>query len=345
MNVNLMTAAIDSPMGMRLCIMRPQRTGISRVIVAVMNSIRCIDIGKSYGGAPALDRFHLEVPTGTVCGLLGPNGAGKTTAVRILTTLLRPDTGRAEVAGFDVIRQPAQVRQRIGLVGQHAAVDEVLSGRQNLVMFGKLYHLGARAARARADELLKRFGLHDTGTKAVKDYSGGMRRRLDLAASLITAPPVLFLDEPTTGLDPRGRYEVWQAVRGLVADGATVLLTTQYLEEADQLADRLCVVDRGRVIAEGTPSRLKGPDHLDVVVRDRPDLATAARIIDAVASGIVVNEDDRRISAPVHDRVGTLVEVTRALHDNAIALEDIRLRRPTLDEVFLNLTAPQEVPQ
>jgi len=201
---------------------------------------------KRYGPANALEGFDLAVPEGSVCGLLGPNGAGKTTAVRILATLLRPDGGRARVAGFDVVRQAAQVRYRIGLLGQHAAVDEVLGGRQNLVLFGRLHHLGAVAAGRRADELLERFGLGEVGGKPVKQYSGGMRRRLDLAASLILAPPVLFLDEPTTGLDPRGRNEVWEAVRALVAGGTTVLLTTQYLDEADQLADRISVIDHGR---------------------------------------------------------------------------------------------------
>ncbi len=227
---------------------------------------------KSFGDTLALDGFGLSVPPGTVHGLLGPNGAGKTTAVRILTTLLRPDGGRAFVAGHDVVDDAAAVRTRIGLVGQHAAVDEVLDGRQNLVMFGRLYHLGARAAAARADELLGRFELGDTGSKPVKDYSGGMRRRLDLAASLILSPPVLFLDEPTTGLDPRGRAEVWESVRTLVRDGATVLLTTQYLEEADQLCDEISVIDHGRLIARGTPDDLKSQ-----TMRDWGDLETPKR--------------------------------------------------------------------
>src|SRR5688572_12209257 len=241
------------------------------------------DLCKRYGAAapPALDGFDLSVPAGTVCGLLGPNGAGKTTALRILSTLLRPDRGRARVAGFDVVTQADDVRRRIGLVGQHAALDEVLSGRQNLVMFGRLYHLGGRQARDRADELLDRFDLADTGRKPVKEYSGGMRRRLDLAAGLILAPPVLLLDEPTTGLDPRGRTEVWTAVRGLVRAGTTVLLTTQYLDEADQLADRICLIDAGRVIAADTPQRLKaaiGGDRLDVVLHRTDDLAAACGV-------------------------------------------------------------------
>jgi ABC-2 type transport system ATP-binding protein len=290
----------------------------------------------------ALDGFDLAVAAGTVCGLLGPNGAGKTTAVRILSTLLRFDGGRAEVAGFDVARQPAQVRRRIGLVGQHAAVDEVLSGRQNLVMFGRLYHLGRRAARARADELLDRFRLADTGGRPVKQYSGGMRRRLDLAASLVLAPPVLLLDEPTAGLDPRGRNEVWDAVRALVAGGTTVLLTTQYLEEADQLASRIAVIDAGRVIADGTPEQLKskiGGDRIDVVLRDGADLPRAAELVGRLAGAPAdVDGDTRRVSAQVQDRVAALTAVTGALDDAGLRAEDIALRRPTLDEVFLTLT-------
>ncbi|HEX2033022.1 MAG TPA: ATP-binding cassette domain-containing protein [Chloroflexota bacterium] len=297
---------------------------------------------KRYGQAVALDGFDLHVPRATVYGVLGPNGAGKTTAVRILTTLLRPDAGRAAVAGFDVVRQAAQVRARIGLVGQHAAVDELLSGRQNLVMFGRLYHLDTGVARRRADELLEQFGLAGTGGKAVKEYSGGMRRRLDLAASLILAPPVLFLDEPTTGLDPRSRNEVWEAVRELVAGGTTVLLTTQYLEEADQLAARIAVVDHGRVVAEGTPDELKtttGGDRVDVVMRRVQELPAAAAIVDRVAAARAeVNRDTRRISAPVRRRVSALTEVLRALEDAGLEAEDIAVRRPTLDEVFLHLT-------
>ncbi len=297
---------------------------------------------KRYGETRALDGFDLAVPAGTVCGLLGPNGAGKTTAVRILTTLLRADGGRAEVAGFDVRRQPAAVRRRIGLVGQHAAVDEILSGRQNLVMFGRLYHLAPAQARRRADELLAGFGLADAGRKPVGKYSGGMRRRLDLAASLILAPPVLFLDEPTTGLDPRGRNEVWAAIRRLVASGTTVLLTTQYLDEADQLADMISVLDAGRVVAEGTPDQLKstiGGDRIDVVVRSGADLATAAGIVERVAgTPPEVDPDTRRISAPVPDRVAALTSVALALDGAGITAEDVAVRRPTLDEVFLQLT-------
>jgi ABC-2 type transport system ATP-binding protein len=297
---------------------------------------------KRYGTTTALDGFDLAVGEGTVCGLLGPNGAGKTTAVRILATLLRPDGGRAEVAGFDVARQAAQVRHRIGLVGQHAAVDEVLSGRQNLVMFGRLYHLGAAAARRRADQLLERFGLRDAAGKPAGQYSGGMRRRLDLAVGLILAPRVLFLDEPTTGLDPRGRNEVWEAVRALVAGGTTVLLTTQYLDEADQLAGQISVIDHGRVIADGSPEQLKsriGGDRIDVVVRDAGELAAAAAAVGRAAGAEAeVDRDTRRVSAPVRDRAAALTEVVRALDDAGVAAEDIALRRPTLDEVFLRLT-------
>jgi ABC-2 type transport system ATP-binding protein len=294
------------------------------------------------GGKVALEGFDLAVAAGTVCGLLGPNGAGKTTAVRILSTLLRFDGGRAEVAGFDVARQPARVRRRIGLVGQHAAIDEVLSGRQNLVMFGRLYHLDRRAACARADELLERFRLADTAGRPVRQYSGGMRRRLDLAASLILAPPVLLLDEPTAGLDPRGRNEVWEAVRGLVAGGTTVLLTTQYLEEADQLANQISVIDAGRVIADGTPEQLKskiGGDRIEIVLRDGADLPRAAELVGRLAGTPAdVDGDTRRVSAPVRDRVAALTAITGALDDADVRAEDIALRRPTLDEVFLALT-------
>ncbi|MFM9448128.1 ATP-binding cassette domain-containing protein [Streptomyces acidiscabies] len=294
---------------------------------------------KSYGPKPALDGLDLTVPRGEVHAVLGPNGAGKTTLVRILATLLRPDAGRVEVAGHDVVRHPREVRRRIGLLGQHAALDEDLDGRQNLEMFARLHHLGAHRARARAAELLTRFGLTDTGRKPVTAYSGGMRRRLDLAASLITDPEVLYLDEPTTGLDPRGRAEVWASVRALAAAGTTVLLTTQYLEEADQLAGRISVVDAGRVVAQGTADSLKtatGGDRIDVVLRD------AGRLGDAVAvlplTGISVDADRRLLSAPVTDRMAALAGVVRGLSDAGIEAEDIALRRPTLDEVFLHIT-------
>ncbi|MEU2428928.1 ATP-binding cassette domain-containing protein [Streptomyces sp. NPDC007861] len=295
-------------------------------------------VHKAYGGKKALDGLDLVVCGGTVHAVLGPNGAGKTTAVRIMATLLRHDAGAVRVAGCDVRTKAAEVRRRIGLLGQHAAVDEELGGRQNLEMFGRLHHLGARRAGARADELLERFGLADTGRKAVRQYSGGMRRRLGLAASLITEPQVLFLDEPTTGLDPRGRAEVWQSVRSLVGGGTTVLLTTQYLEEADQLADRISVIDGGRVVADGTADQLKaklGGDRIDVVLRDAADLPRAAVLLPGDPA---VDADRRLLSAPVSDRMAALTETVRALEEAGIEAEDIALRRPTLDEVFLHLT-------
>jgi ABC-2 type transport system ATP-binding protein len=297
---------------------------------------------KRYGDVPALDGVDLAIPPGTVCGLLGPNGAGKTTTVRILSTLLRLDGGHARVAGHDVVRRAADVRRNIGLVGQNAAVDEILSGRQNLELFGRLYHLEPRAAARRAGELLSRFDLAGTGSKPVKQYSGGMRRRLDLAAGLILDPAVLFLDEPTTGLDPRGRNELWDAVRALAAAGTTVLLTTQYLDEADHLADQISVIDHGRVIANGTPEGLKsaiGGDRIELVTHTSADMPRAALVLEGVAgTRATVNEEIRTVSAPVTDRVTALTEVVRALDDAAIGAEDIALRRPTLDEVFLHLT-------
>ncbi|MET9564884.1 MULTISPECIES: ATP-binding cassette domain-containing protein [Streptomyces] len=299
-------------------------------------------VRKRYGDKDALDGIDLRIARGTVHALLGPNGAGKTTLVRVLSTLLRPGGGRVEVAGHDVVTQAREVRRRIGLLGQHAALDEELGGRQNLEMFGRLYHLSARHARVRADELLERFGLADTGRKAVKRYSGGMRRRLDLAASLITEPEVLFLDEPTTGLDPRGRTEVWEAVRSLVGGGTTVLLTTQYLEEADQLADGISLLDRGRIVAGGTANELKalaGGDRIDVVLRDGGQLGAAVALLPLARTEISVDVDRRLLSAPVVDRMKALAGVVRALEEAGIEAEDVALRRPTLDEVFLRLTA------
>lgn len=296
---------------------------------------------KRYGDKAALDGLDLRVARGSVHGVLGPNGAGKTTLVRVLSTLLHPDAGRARVAGHDVERDAYAVRLRIGLLGQHAALDEELGGRQNLEMFGRLHHLGARHARVRADELLERFGLADAGRKPVSAYSGGMRRRLDLAASLIRDPEVLFLDEPTTGLDPRGRAEVWAAVRSLVGGGTTVLLTTQYLEEADQLADRICLVDRGRVVADGTADELKariGGDRIDVVLRDAGHLGAAVALLPLDAATVSADPDRRLLSAPVTDRMAALSGVVRALEAAGIEAEDVALRRPTLDEVFLHLT-------
>ncbi|MEU9951454.1 ATP-binding cassette domain-containing protein [Streptomyces poriferorum] len=299
-------------------------------------------VHKRYGTKRVLDGLDLTVARSGVHAVLGPNGAGKTTAVRILSTLLRYDEGRVEVAGHDVRQRPGEVRRRIGLLGQNAAVDEQLGGRQNLEMFGRLYHLGARRAGARADELLDRFGLADTGRKAVAEYSGGMRRRLDLAASLITDPEVLFLDEPTTGLDPRGRAEVWAAVRALVGGGTTVLLTTQYLEEADRLADRISLIDGGRVAAEGTADELKarvGGDRIDIVVRDGAQLERAAALL---TGGTVTDPDRRLIGAPAGDRMATLSRTVRVLEEAGIEAEDIVVRRPTLDEVFLSLTGSRQ---
>ncbi|AKG43738.1 nodulation ABC transporter NodI [Streptomyces xiamenensis] len=302
--------------------------------------IRVRELTRTYGNRNALDGLDLTADEGTVHAVLGPNGAGKTTAVRILTTLLRPTSGLAEVAGHDVARAPDAVRHRIGLVGQHAALDEGLSGRQNLELFGRLHHLGAKAAARRADALLAEFSLADTGHRPVTTYSGGMRRRLDLAASLVVHPPVLFLDEPTTGLDPRGRAEVWQAVRRLTGGGTTVLLTTQYLEEADQLADRISVLDRGRRIAEGTADELKaraGADRIDIVVRERDRLDAAA----AAVGGTVVDTDRRLVSRPAPDRMTALTATVTALAAAGVEAQDIALRRPTLDEVFLTLTGTE----
>jgi ABC-2 type transport system ATP-binding protein len=294
---------------------------------------------------PALAGFDLSVPAGTVHGLLGPNGAGKTTAVRILATLLRADGGHAAVDGVDVAREPHRARGRLGLVGQHTAVDEVLDGRANLVLFGRLQGLTRAAAQRRAGELLDRFGLTDAGG-AVARFSGGMRRRLDLAVAMIRRPAVLFLDEPTTGLDPAGRAEVWATVRGLVADGTTVLLTTQYLDEADQLAHRISVLGArgtGAAIAEGTPDELRariGGDRLELVVRHAGDLGRAADLVSRAASAPAqVDVDLRRVAAPVTDRLAALAAAVTALAADGVEAEDLAIRRPTLDEVFLRLTA------
>lgn len=305
-------------------------------------AVRAEGLEKRYGEKRALDGFDLAVRAGTVHGLLGPNGAGKTTAVRILSTLIRLDGGRATVAGLDVERQAREVRARIGLTGQYAAVDEVLTGRQNLEMFGRLFHLGGRRAKARAAELLEQFDLTDAADKGVGDYSGGMRRRLDLAASMILTPAVLFLDEPTTGLDPRSRGEVWDSVRALVAGGTTVLLTTQYLEEADRLASRITVIDRGRSIADDTPDGLKnrvGGDRVEVVVAERSDIPRVVKVVAQVSDGEPESDEtELRVHAPVTDRVTALTDVARTLQDEGVRVEDIGLRRPSLDDVFLRLT-------
>ncbi|MQY08830.1 ATP-binding cassette domain-containing protein [Actinomadura macrotermitis] len=294
---------------------------------------------KRFGATRALCGLDLAVPAGTVCGLLGPNGAGKTTAVRILATLADPDAGHARVAGYDVARQADQVRARIGLAGQHAAVDQKLTGRGNLRMFGRLYHLSRRDARRRADELLERFGLAEAADRQVEGYSGGMRRRLDLVASLILRPQVLFLDEPTTGLDPRSRGEIWDAVRELVADGTTVLLTTQYLDEADRLADHVAVVDHGRVIAGGTPDELKSAvgDRLDVALADPAQASIAANVLIGLA-GAAPELAGGRLSVALTRGPVRLVEAVRELDRAGVDAADVGLRRPTLDEVFLRLT-------
>ncbi|WP_030571913.1 daunorubicin resistance protein DrrA family ABC transporter ATP-binding protein [Streptomyces aureocirculatus] len=306
------------------------------------HAVRARGLVKRYGDKRALDGFDLTVEHGTVHGLLGPNGAGKTTAVRILATLLRLDGGRAEVGGVDVVRDARAVRGRIGLTGQYAAVDEILTGRQNLEMFGRLFHLGGGQAARRAAELLEQFDLTAAADKGAGQYSGGMRRRLDLAASMILAPSVLFLDEPTTGLDPRSRSEVWESVRSLVASGTSVLLTTQYLEEADRLASRITVIDQGRAIADDTPDGLKatvGSSHLEVVVTEAADLPAVVKAVARVADGEPETVDaERRVQAAVTDRVAALTDVARTLQDEGIAVEDIGLRRPSLDDVFLRLT-------
>jgi ABC-2 type transport system ATP-binding protein len=290
----------------------------------------------------ALDGLDLQVAEGTVLGLLGPNGAGKTTTVRILATLLRPDAGRATVAGFDVVREADQLRTVIGLSGQYAAVDENLTGRENLWMFGRLYQLPSREARSRADELLEQFELSDAADRVVKTYSGGMRRRLDLGSALIGRPRLLFLDEPTTGLDPRSRLGMWDVIRGLVREGVTLLLTTQYLEEADELADTIAVVDHGRIIARGTADELKaqvGGERIEVVVRERGDIGRAMDIIARDCDGeATLDEHTRRLTVPARGGAQTLVQVVRDLDEVGIGIDDIGLRRPTLDDVFLSLT-------
>ncbi|HEV7603372.1 MAG TPA: ATP-binding cassette domain-containing protein [Candidatus Limnocylindrales bacterium] len=291
----------------------------------------------------ALDGLDLSVAEGTVLGLLGPNGAGKTTTVRILATLLRPDAGRATVAGFDVVRQADQLRSVIGLSGQFAAVDENLTGRENLWMFGRLYQLASRESRVRAAELLGEFDLADAADRVVKTYSGGMRRRLDLASALIGRPQLLFLDEPTTGLDPRSRLGMWEVIRGLVREGTTLLLTTQYLEEADALADTIAVVDHGRIIAGGTADELKaqvGGERIEVVVRDRAAVPKAIAVLSEDAHGEVTHDEHtRKLTVPSSGGgAGVLVQVVRDLDEAGIVIDDIGLRRPTLDDVFLALT-------
>src|SRR3954447_18425767 len=297
---------------------------------------------KRYGDVTALDGLSLAVPAGTVLGVLGPNGAGKTTTVRVLTTLLRPDAGRARVADVDVLANPREVRRRIGLSGQYAAVDEYLTGYENLDMVGRLYHLGRRRSSQRARELLERFRLSAAADRPVKTYSGGMRRRLDLAGALVADPEVLFLDEPTTGLDPRGRNDMWDVIKDLVSGGTTLLLTTQYMEEAEQLAHNIVVIDRGQIIAEGTADQLKsqvGGERLEVVVAEPGRIDEARQLLARVATGDpTTDEHVRRISVPVGTGTASLVEALRRLDASGIAVSDVALRRPTLDDVFLTLT-------
>ena len=295
----------------------------------------------------ALDGLDLTVPKGTVLGLLGPNGAGKTTAVRILATLLKPDGGHATVAGYDVVREPDAIRKVIGLSGQYAAVDENLTGSENLWLFGRLYQLPSPEAKARAAELLEQFDLVDAGDRVVKTYSGGMRRRLDLASALIGRPRLLILDEPTTGLDPRSRLGMWDVIRGLVREGVTLLLTTQYLEEADELADTIAVVDHGRIIARGTADELKaqvGGERIEVVIRDRSAIQTAREMLARdCGEEPTLDEHTRKLTVPAHGGAQTLVQIVHDMDDAGIHIDDIALRRPTLDDVFLALTGHASV--
>ncbi len=316
-----------------------------------MKSVIAEDLVKTYrnGAVRALDHLSLDVEEGTVLSVLGPNGAGKTTCVRILATLLRPDSGHAMVGGIDVIKHPEKVREVIGLSGQYAAVDEILTGWDNLVMFGQLYHLGKKEAIARADELLERFSLTESAKRPIKTYSGGMRRRLDLAASLIVKPKVLFLDEPTTGLDPRGRQEMWRVIEELVKGGVTLLLTTQYLEEADQLADEIAVIDHGKVIARGTSDALKkqvGGERLEIVVEAHNIVKAMEVVANISGNKATLDEGLRMISAPVSTGATALIETLRSLDSAGIHPLDVGLKRPSLDDVFLSLTghAAEETP-
>jgi ABC-2 type transport system ATP-binding protein len=316
--------------------------------VAVTPIVDASGVMKSFGKVQALAGLDLRIESGQVVALLGPNGAGKTTFVRTLATLIRPDEGTVRIAGHDVVKHARRVRALIGLAGQHAAVEEAMTGRENLEMVARLYGFGARQARERASEVISELSLEEVAGRLVRTYSGGQRRRLDLGASLVGSPRLLLLDEPTTGLDPRSRIELWDAIRALASDGTDVLLTTQYLDEADQLAARIVIIDHGRVIADGTPGALKaqaGGDVIEIHTRDSSDLAAAARSLNRVAADTpIVDPATRRVSLPVDAGVERLTVAARALEDAGIAIDDISLRRPTLDEVFLGLTGePIEV--